>query len=641
MGAESMSGARAGEEPFATGSRRGVSSRSRWQKPLVLATVLTLGGMALAGVAAGATASNPRAGVIRATRAGIIRYAEQPGASPDWIFPVIPGSDFSAANQGEFIPLMYKSLWDESPDSPTMDYASSIANRPVWSDHDTVVTFTLKHYKWTNGQPVTTRDITFFVNLAKAAGPSWGDYEAGLFPFGVRMQVLSPLKMRFILDKPYNPSYYMDNNLSEIIPLPQAVWDRESLHGPVGNFDETAVGAKKVLSFLDSYAARQSTYSDHNPLWGVTDGPFRLASFGGNSSPDVFVPNPTYSGRRPKIAEFEDLPFTSTSSEYDALRAGNSGDGRVTIGYVPLHDIPTLSAVRASGYRIEAEHVWGVSFMVPNLRNPKMGAVLRQLYVRQALQHLVDQETIIKYFLHGYGVPGYSPVPLEPAGNEFLDSALEHDPDPYSVRDAKDLLASHGWREVAGVQTCEDPPRCGPGVRRGTALRLRMIFLSGSPSTVEEMELFQSDAAKAGIEISLLQEPFNTVIGIMDQCTPGVDGVTASSPVCTWEIGTWGGTGPSWTYDLFPSAGALFNPTSADDAGLYSNPTVNKLLVEERSAPTLAPFHEVEGIISSQVADIWLPMADSLEVVSSNLRGPGIFGEFGSLSPNLWYFANS
>jgi peptide/nickel transport system substrate-binding protein len=602
--------------------------------------VAALGLLALLLAACGTTsAAAPRskASSSSAEQDKVVTWAELPGTSPNWIFPIVPGAQFSVVNLADFIPLMYKSLYNANFNEPSINDASSLAGPPVWSDHDRVVTITLKHYRWTNGQPVTTRDITFFVHLAAAAGSDWGDFEPGAFPSNVAsMKIDSPSTMSFTLTKSFNPTYYTDNWLSVIVPLPQSVWDRESLHGKVGNYDDTPAGAKRVWSFLNSYAEKMSTYSDENPIWGVTDGPYRLQSFGQDAAADVFVPNRTYAGHRSIIAKFEELPFTSSSSEYDDLRSGN---GAVSVGYVPLHDVPTLSSVRSSGYSVDPVHYWGFAFIVPNLANPTLGAVFRQLYVRQALEHLVDQQAIIKSFFDGYGEPAYGPVPVYPPGTRFLDAAVEHNRYPYSVHDAEQLLASHGWRVVKGVQTCAST-RCGAGIKIGTRLVLHMLYSSGSTSSTEEMELYEADAAQAHITIDLQEEPFDTVIGIMDPCTPGVDGITDSSAVCTWQIGTWGGSTYSWTYSLFPSGGQLFVPGSADNSGLYDDPALTRLIDEARSASTLAPFHAYENLAAEQLPYLWLPMADGLAAVAKNLRGPGIVTEYGVLAPNRWYFAN-
>jgi peptide/nickel transport system substrate-binding protein len=224
------------------------------------------------------------------TYGGTVAWAEPAGASPNYIFPVNPVQYQSVANLTDFQPLMYQGLFTSYFGEPAIDYADSIGNKPVWSDNDTVVTITLKHEKWSDGTPITTRDITFYINLAKSLGANWGDYTPGDFPYNVKkITVLGPYKIQFTLDKSYNPTWYVDNQLGDIVPIPQQAWDKESVNGTIGNYDETTAGAKAVWSFLNKQAGDTSTYAT-NPLWQVVDGPWRLSSYGGASSPTVFVP---------------------------------------------------------------------------------------------------------------------------------------------------------------------------------------------------------------------------------------------------------------------------------------------------------------------------------------------------------------
>jgi peptide/nickel transport system substrate-binding protein len=565
---------------------------------------------------------------------GTVKWAETAGSSPNYISPLDPGNDMTVDNLSQFQNLLYKPLFVSNYDEPTMNYSRSIANTPVFSDGDRVVTITLKHYLWKNGTPVTTRDITFYINLARAAGPSWGYYVPGDFPYNVkRITVDSPTKMSFTLDRSYNPTYFVDNQLSVITPIPQNDWDRTSLHGRVGNYDETPSGAKKVWDFLTSYAQNTSTYTAQNVIWGDIDGPYELAAFGGDASPDIFLPNPHYSGQRSVIAEFEELPFTSNSAEYDELRSGTSG---LTVGFVPPSDVPTLGSIRAAGYRVTAVHDWAVEFLIPNMTNPVLGAAFRQLYLRQALQHLVDQPAMVTDFLHGYGSPTYGPAPIYPKNNPFVDSFELTNPYPYSIAAAERLLASHGWKMVDGVRTCTSSA-CGPGVAIGTKLDIKLLDPSGSTSITEEAELFEADAARAGIDITLTEEPYSQVLGIVDPCTPGQNGMTASSPGCTWQLGNYEG----WSYSLYPSGGEFLLPGSEGNSASYDDVAVNALIKQVRHSSSLAAYHAYENLVAEQVPLIWQPTPDEIVASATNLHGPGIAAEFGDLEPNRWYFTKS
>jgi len=596
-------------------------------KAASLFSAVAAGALLLAVPALAGTSAAARVHPSNIVRGGVVKFASGPGASPNYIFPVNPSPDQSAANLSQFQPLLYEPLWVSSFNEPTINYGASIGNKPVWIDGDTAAIVTLKHYMWTNGTPVTTRDITFYINLARAAGPNWGDYTPGDFPYNVkRITVQGPYKMTFYFTKSYNPTYYIDNQLSDIIPIPQNVWDRESLTGKVANWDLNPSGAKKVWDFLNSYAEKTSTYSDTNPIWGVTDGAFKLKSFGGSSSPDIFVPNPKFSGKHATISEFEELPFTSDTAEYNELRSGN---GAITWGFVPDQDVPTIPQVKAAGYGVTQTRQWGVDYIIPNLKNPVLGPAFSQLYVRQALQHLVDQTTMIKAFLHGYGIPTYGPTPIYPKGNPFADAYETRNPYPYNVNAAKSLLSAHGWRIVGGVQTCESS-KCGPGVKIGTKLQIQLLYSSGSTALTDQDLLLQSDMAKAGIKLSLKSETFDTVVTVVSTCNPA----HPTAPTCTWQLGEYGGI----DYSLYPSGGELFEPGGALNAGSYDNAEVNSLIHQIRHAPTLAPYYKYENLLAQQLPWMWQPTASGISAVADNLHGSGINNEFGDLTPQDYYF---
>ena len=87
---------------------------------------------------------------------------------------------------------------------------------------------------------------------------------------------------------------------------------------------------------------------------------------------------------------------------------------------------------------------------------------------------------IIKKVDKGYGVPTYSPIP---PNTPTSISANIANPYPFNLTKAKALLTSHGWTEVGGVQTCENPGtganQCGAGITKGYTLNFKIVWSSG------------------------------------------------------------------------------------------------------------------------------------------------------------------
>ena len=613
----------------------GLSKRGRSTATLSGAIAVAIGTVGT--FAGGASAATAHAALHpQAARGGVIKFAESPSAPPNYIFPETSTANQSLYNNSQFINLMYPLVYLPDPYQPTLDYNRSMAEPPVWSNHDTVVTMTLRPYIWSDGAPVTSADVLFYIQLAEAMGTTWGNYAGPTqFPYNLKSyKALNSRTVQFVLKTPMNPTYFNLNGLDYITPMPSHAWDKTSLNGKVGNYAASPKGAAAVLKFLQKEASDTNTYST-NPLWKVVDGAWQLKSFGGASSPDVFVPNPRFSGTHPLVSEFEEIPFTSDSAEFTSLRAGTS-----TVDYaaVPQPDVPAIPAVKAEGYKITPTPTWGFDYMIPNTKNPAVGAILSQAYIRWTLAHLTDQTTMIEHFQFGYGVPTYGPTPIYPKGNPFVSNSELTNPYPYSVAAAESLLRAHGWKvNPGGVDVCvkPGPAGCGAGVAKGEKLSLNLLYSSGNQLLQEQTDLFQSDASKAGVQINPRSASFNTVISQVQQCVLPKE---KNSPTCTWQLGEYGGISLS----TYPSGEGLLNTGGAFNAGGYSNPVLDKLIQESTTATNLIPYKEYENTVVRDEPWIWQPVPKNIWATANNLTGYGLTSEFdggfGYIEPQYWFF---
>jgi peptide/nickel transport system substrate-binding protein len=582
---------------------------------------------------------------------GTAYFAEQPLTPPTYIFPLVSGQYFTVTNTSDLQTLLYQPLyWYGDKGTTSIDYPLSIGEPPVYSDGDRVVTITLRHYAWSDGETVSARDVGFWINLLKADTADWASYVPGGFPDNVvSWQALSATVVRLYLNASYNPYWFTYNELSQITPLPIA-WDRTSLNGPVpapaaANLpDTTAAGAKAVYSFLNGQATRVSSYAS-SPIWSVVDGPWKLTALTSDGTA-TFVPNAKYSGPdKPHLAKFVELPFTSAAAEFSVLRAGQVTGGpgtsgqQISVGYVPDNDLPQQPALRAQGYRLSKGFPFGFDYFEPNFNNPKAGPIFRQLYFRQAFQHLVDQSGWIHAYYDGLGVPTYSPVPASPP-NPYADARASVNPYPFSVPAARALLAAHGWRIVPnGVSTCARPGsaanECGTGIKGGQPLTFTLMYPSGLPYTDGSMTDLQSVAKLVGIELSLDEVTSATIAATIEPCAPG-------SAACTWQIGQYG---TAWLFepDHYPSGEEIFQTGALGNVNNYSDPAVDKLII----ATTRATGSDAQAALDAyadqvrlQLPDFWQPSPGTLITVQSNLRGvtPNAYG---FISPEEWYFTKA
>jgi peptide/nickel transport system substrate-binding protein len=581
---------------------QGVTRRA---SALVLAVSLGSAGFGISAAESGSSAS--------AATTSQVTFALPPATVPNYIFPIFSGAQDSIVNVYQMQQIMFRTLYYFGDGtSPEVNPTLSLALPPVFTDGGKTVTITLKKYEWSDGTPVTSRDITFFINLLKSDQGDWADYVPGEFPANVT-SVTAPNASTVVmhLDRAYSSTWFLYNELSQITPLPQQAWDKESPTGKIGNFDETAAGAKAVFNFLTKEAETSSTYAT-DPLWQTVDGPFKIKQYEATGY-SVYVPNKKYSGpSKDNYSEFIEVPFTTDAAEYNAVRSGS-----LDYGYVPPQDTSQISLLESQGSSIVPWVGWDINYFPINFNNPTVGPLFQQLYFRQALQEMVDQPTDIKKALYGYGTPTYGPVPVEPK-NTFTSPQEKSNPYPFSPSNSAKLLRDHGWDVVPrGTTTCAKPGtaanECGAGIAKGMKLELNLQYDSGVTYTAVEMEQYKSNLAGDGIQLNLTTAPFNTIITNAAPCNKG--------PTCTWEMENWGG---GWTFgpDFEPTGETLFATDSGFNEGRYSDPTNDANINATHSVSGLSPFYKYENYLAEQLPVIWQPASDyQISVLAKGLKG--------------------
>jgi peptide/nickel transport system substrate-binding protein len=577
------------------------------------------------------SSSSPGPSSGRPVSGGTATFAEPPGVTPNYIFPMLTGAYYSVANIEEFQRLSFRSLYwiGNAQGQPVVDPALSLAALPVYSHNDSVVTIHLGNYTWSDGQPVTTRDVAFWINLLRANKADFAAYIPGEFPDNLKSYTIVNSKTIVLtLTGSYNPTWFTYDQLSQITPLPAQAWDKTSASGRVGNYDQTSAGAKAVFAFLTAQSKNIASYGS-NPLWKVVDGPWTLVSYQSDGYAK-FAANRVYAGpSKPRLSYFVELPFTSDTSELNVLRSGTSID----YGYVPPQEASQSSVLASQGYTSQQWQGWGTTYFLMNFHNPKTGPIIAQAYVRQAMQSLIDQPAYLKGPLQGYGHTNYGPVPVQPS-NPYSDAYEANGPWPYAPKTAVRLLSSHGWTvKPNGVTTCTSPGsgagHCGAGIAAGTPLSFTLEYGSGLVTVSQEMQALKSSFSQAGIQISLSSAPFDSIISLLNPCT-------AAEASCSWQMLNYGG---GWTYgvDPYPTGDQLFGTGSESNASNYSDPQTDKLIAATVHGPgTLTAY---ENYLADQIPVLWMPQpVYQISEISKDLHGTLPQSPIEGLTPEDWYF---
>jgi len=608
-----------------------------------------------------------------------------PAVTPNNIFPFASLQYFSVANLTQFQELMYRPLYYFGPHtttSPDVDFTTSLANAPVWSNGGKTVTVTMKGWKFHDGSSIDAQSVIFWMNMMKAEAANWAGTAPGpdQFPFDIvsysAPQGATGLTVVFNLNHTYNQTWFLYNELSQITPMDTA-WDVTSLTGApasggcskVSAGDSTGMAKSLVTACTavwtfdtddngtskhPAMATDLSTFAT-NPLWkaGVS-GPWLLTAFDAKSGESTFTPNATYSGpQKPIISTFVEVPYTSEDAEFSALAAG--GANAPQVGYLPAADItsPAPSPVQAGAnnpqlsatYNISEAAGWVINYYPENFNSTKganghAGSVFSQLYFRQALQTLIDQTGMIQSYDRGYGYPTFGPAPVYPP-NSFA-TPLEKSaggPYPFSESKAISILTANGWKvNAGGTSTCVKPGSaagdCGAGIPAGTPLSFSETYASGSATITKIVDYEKSEWAKAGIQVTLNAQPFNDVLKIAVSCFP------KPTPACkAWDFANWGG---GWLYapDYLPTGEEIFATGAGSNSGDYSNKTNDNLIVQTNQSTSATVFSTWVDYLAKQLPVVWQPAASTAVEIAKNLGGVLPVNALENLDPEYWYYCN-
>jgi peptide/nickel transport system substrate-binding protein len=601
-------------------------------------------GSTLSGISGAGMYGSLPAAASGAQHTGMIKVGLE-GSPPEYILPVTPAADGNIYNDFYFQQQMWRPLyWTTVGDKIAVNSSMSMADAPKWSNGDKTASITIKpNYKWSDGQPVTSKDVEFaFDEIAAAIKESpanWSAYSQGLSIPDDVASVSTPSASTVVFNFKHttNPSWFEEDELSGggLTPLPSHAWAKDSANGPTLDFTNPA-NAKKIYDFLNTQAKSLGTWTT-NPLWKVVDGPYKLSAFNSTTGNWTMEPNSSYGGPHAKtVSPFQTIYYTTDAAEFEALKTG-----AVDLGWVPGDDVPDAKSVSAQ-YNLWGYPAFGWSGAIYNFKD-KTGDfdnIISQLYVRQALAHLVDQQGIIKAYLHGAGSGGYGVVSANPA-SQYTPADAKSDPYPYNPSTAENLLKSHGWSIVPnGTDTCTKPGtaanECGAGIPAGTKLAWNLVY-STTPPVEQEMSTNLASVAKSiGIEISLKGDSFNDV-------TANENDVSTPSNTNKWAMSDFGGFSDS----TYPTTEGLFNTGGSFNMGGYSDPKLDNLVDQSVDGTNPAAVENELSYVTEQQPVMFQPNPDwdgndpGIMAISKQISGPpDDFANYSqyALTPEFWYF---
>jgi peptide/nickel transport system substrate-binding protein len=366
------------------------------------------------------------AGVTLATACGSPPAADRP-APPTRPWVVATAVDFGGVNElvapnvrftAEVHGLLFLGLVEEQPDfaAHPPSFAPALAERWELSADGREMTFHLRaDARWSDGRPVTARDVEFTLRAQRAPEIAWPYADSKRVV--TELRVLDERTVRFHLATP-GPYRLVDVNDGHV--LPEHAW------GDIP-FAEWRGAA-------DRFRARL-----------VTSGPYRLAAWRPGLELEL-EPNPSYSGPGP--TPHRSVFFRVTPDPAALVERLLAGEFDFADGLSPLD---AERVARAGGLRLLTSEARQYDCIAWNLRRPPFD----DPEIRRALTLAIDRQQLVDALWRGRARVAVGPVPSYVWARD-----PELAPWPYAPDEARAILARRGFadRDGDGVVEREGEP---------------------------------------------------------------------------------------------------------------------------------------------------------------------------------------
>ena len=348
---------------------------------------------------------------------------------------------------------------------PQPDLADSWAATP----DGMIYNFSLRQNAfWHDGQPVTSDDVIFTIELIKSAG--------SLFPQDIKdlwsqieVKRLDDKTIQFKLAEPFAP--FLDYVTFGILPK----------------------------HLLETIPADQLANAEFN-LQPVGSGPYkfdRLLTSGGQITGVVLAANADYYIQPPFIEQVVFRFYPNSAAAFDAYNQGE------VLGVSQLTGDTLEQALRESTLSVYSSRLPQMGLVFLNLNNPSV-LFLQSEKVRRALLFGVNRNVIVSHILNGQAIIADGPIlPGSWAHYEDIEK-FEYDPDAATA-----LLKADGYVIPAG----------GGDVRAkdGQFLTFTLVHPDDAIHT-QIAQAIQSDWALIGVKIDLQPLAYDSLVN--DYLTP-------------------------------------------------------------------------------------------------------------------------
>ncbi|WKZ41918.1 MAG: peptide ABC transporter substrate-binding protein [Anaerolineales bacterium] len=327
----------------------------------------------------------------------------------------------------------------------------------------TVYNFSIRqNAQWHDGQPVTSDDVIFTIELIKSSG--------SLFPQDIK-DLWSQVEVRKLDEKTLQ------------VRLPE----------PFAPFLDYATFGIMPRHLLESVPADQLASAEFN-LNPVGSGPYRfdrLLVSGGQITGVVLVANTNYYLRPPFIEQVVFRFYPTSAAAFDAYRRGE------VLGVSQLTNDVLEAALREPTLSVYTSRLPQMGLVFLNNNNPNV-AFLQSDKVRRALMLGLNRTIIVSHILQGQAI--IADGPILPGSWAYFDEIEQFD---YNPDAAMQLLKEEGFVIPVG----------GGEVRSkdGQFLSFSLLY-PDTPLHAQIAQAIQSDWALIGVRVELQAVPYDSLV---------------------------------------------------------------------------------------------------------------------------------
>jgi len=277
----------------------------------------------------------------------------------------------------------------------------------VASDSKTWTVHLRDGVKWHDGVAFTADDVKFTYD--SAMNPDIGSGTEAFFADVIgspdNVVVVDPLTVKFNLPKPY--AYFVERILSNYM-IPKHVLE--------------SVPAAEWKEHPFNTAARSYTVGSYTAYGPIGTGPYIYAAYDPTTTANKLMKNDAYWNKAALEAAgtfgIETLYVQCIEGMDPAIAALRSGDVDVLDSQYQLATkigsieeaggaVVAYDAFSVQEFGFNMQHpVWGTGVDTPLGKKDPSKAAEAARYVRQAISHLIDRESIIETLMAGYATPG-------------------------------------------------------------------------------------------------------------------------------------------------------------------------------------------------------------------------------------------